>query len=83
MFWEQWVHRRRIGTVNSDVIGVARALAAHAHKVQRDKMSRDYFDAHLVPIASAASVFGDDVEAAAWLHDWARRHGPHIRRPQR
>lgn len=63
------MHRRRIDTVNSDVIGVARSLAAHAHKGQRDKMSRDYFDAHLVPIASAASVFGDDVEAAAWLHD--------------
>lgn len=55
--------------MNSDVIATARALAAQAHKGQRDKMSRDYFDAHLVPIASAAAVFGADVEAAAWLHD--------------
>lgn len=47
----------------------ARALAARAHMGQQDKASRDYFDAHLVPIASAAMVFGDDVGAAAWLHD--------------
>lgn len=52
-----------------DVTATARALAARAHQGQRDKAFREYFDAHLVPIASAASVFGDDVEAAAWLHD--------------
>lgn len=52
-----------------EIAGAARALAANAHKGQRDKASRDYFDAHLVPIAAAAVVFGDDVEAAAWLHD--------------
>lgn len=55
--------------MKSEVAAAARALAAHAHKGQRDKASRDYFDAHLVPIASAAAAFGGDVEAAAWLHD--------------
>jgi (p)ppGpp synthase/HD superfamily hydrolase len=55
--------------VGIDVTATARALAERAHKGQRDKAFRDYFDAHLVPIASAAAVFGDDVEAAAWLHD--------------
>ncbi|WP_396908278.1 phosphohydrolase [Mycolicibacterium sp.] len=50
-------------------MAAARALAARAHKGQRDKASRDYFDAHLVPIASAAAIFGPDVEAVAWLHD--------------
>lgn len=55
--------------MTSEVATAARVLAARAHEGQRDKASRDYFDAHLVPIASAAEVFGDDVEAAAWLHD--------------
>ncbi|SHU66184.1 Guanosine polyphosphate pyrophosphohydrolases/synthetases [Mycobacteroides abscessus subsp. abscessus] len=47
----------------------ARRIAFDAHAGQRDKLGRDYFDAHLVPIASAAKVFGDTVTAAAWLHD--------------
>lgn len=55
--------------MKSEVAVAARALAARAHKGQQDRASRDYFDAHLVPIAAAATVFGDDVEAAAWLHD--------------
>lgn len=55
--------------MKSEVATTARALAAQAHEGQRDKASRDYFDAHLVPIASAAAVFGDDAQAAAWLHD--------------
>lgn len=59
----------RVVIVDSEVVAAARALAARAHKGQRDKASRDYFDAHLVPIASAAAIFGPEVEAAAWLHD--------------
>lgn len=47
----------------------AREFARQAHTGQRDKAGRDYFDGHLVPIASAAQVFGPDVVAAAWLHD--------------
>lgn len=67
---ESGVEIRRGGTiVTSDVVAGARALAASAHKGQQDKASRDYFDAHLLPIASAAAVFGDDAAAAAWLHD--------------
>jgi hypothetical protein len=33
------------------------------------KAVRDYFDAHLTPIAEAASVFGPDVAAGGGLHD--------------
>jgi hypothetical protein len=47
----------------------ARELARRAHSGQRDKVGRDYFEGHLVPIASAAQVFGPDAVAAAWLHD--------------
>jgi hypothetical protein len=47
----------------------ARDIARRAHHGQKDKAGRDYFDAHLVPIASASAVFGDAVTAAAWLHD--------------
>ncbi len=48
-----------------DIIEIAR----RAHAGQTDKAGRDYFDAHLTPIAEAASVFGPDAEAAGWLHD--------------
>jgi hypothetical protein len=47
----------------------ARKLAHRAHRGQRDKAGRDYFEGHLVPIASAAKLFGSDVVTAAWLHD--------------
>jgi hypothetical protein len=47
----------------------ARELACRAHRGQRDKAGRDYFEGHLVPIASAAKLFGPDAVAAAWLHD--------------
>ncbi|WP_457180877.1 hypothetical protein [Mycobacteroides abscessus] len=47
----------------------AKRIARHAHAGQHDKLGRDYFEAHLVPIASAAKAFGDTVTAAAWLHD--------------
>jgi hypothetical protein len=49
-----------------------RELAHTRHVVecrQVDKLGRDYFDAHLTPIAEAARVFGPDAEAAGWLHD--------------
>ncbi|KQY51553.1 hypothetical protein [Nocardioides sp. Root140] len=44
-------------------------FAREKHKGQEDKLKRDYFDAHLTPIAEAAAVFGPDAEAAGWLHD--------------
>lgn len=50
------------------VIG-AREFARRAHAGQRDKAGREYFEGHLVPIATAAQVFGPAVVAAAWLHD--------------
>ncbi|BEL41820.1 HD domain-containing protein [Mycobacteroides abscessus] len=52
-----------------EYVVTAREFAHHAHAGQRDKAGREYFDGHLVPIASAAQVFGPDVVAAAWLHD--------------
>ena len=36
---------------------------------RRDKLGRNYVDAHLRPIAEAAAVFGTEAEAAGWLHD--------------
>lgn len=47
----------------------AKTIARDAHAGQLDKVGRDYFCAHLEPIASAAQVFGSAVTAAAWLHD--------------
>ena len=46
-----------------------REIARRAHGGQIDAAGRDYYDAHLTPIAEAARVFGPDAEAAAWLHD--------------
>lgn len=45
------------------------ALAREAHAGQVDKLGRDYFSAHLVPIAAGAALFGEPAEQAAWLHD--------------
>ena len=47
----------------------SREIALEAHATQRDKLGRDYFDAHLRPIAEAAAVFGPEAAAAGWLHD--------------
>lgn len=47
----------------------ARELARRAHHGQRDKAGRDYFEGHLLPIATASAAFGGEVVAAAWLHD--------------
>ena len=44
-------------------------LAREAHVGQTDKLGRDYFTAHLAPIAAGLREFGPDVEAAGWLHD--------------
>ena len=46
-----------------------RGMAREAHAPQQDKLGRDYYDAHLRPIAEGAAVFGPDGEAAGWLHD--------------
>ena len=53
----------------TEYVITAREFARRAHAGQRDKAGREYFEGHLVPIASAAQVFGPDVLAAAWLHD--------------
>lgn len=45
------------------------ALAREAHAGQRDKVGRDYFEAHVLPIAAGASLFGETAEQAAVLHD--------------
>lgn len=55
--------------MSDNEIRTAMNLALNAHRGQQDKSGRDYFDAHLVPIATAASRFGPTVECAAWLHD--------------
>ena len=46
-----------------------RALAQEAHLGQTDKLGRDYFTAHLTPIAAGLREFGPEAEAAGWLHD--------------
>jgi len=46
-----------------------RALAREAHRGQSDKLKRDYFTAHLTPIATGLREFGPEAEAAGWLHD--------------
>jgi hypothetical protein len=51
------------------VLEQARQIAQEAHGPQRDKLGRDYVDAHLRPIAEAAATFGPEAEAAGWLHD--------------
>lgn len=66
--------RRRYGNypetnTNSSETELAKDIARRAHDGQQDKAGRDYFEAHLVPIACAATVFGETVTAAAWLHD--------------
>lgn len=45
------------------------ALAREAHAGQRDKVGRDYFEAHVLPIAAGSSLFGEIAEQAAILHD--------------
>lgn len=45
------------------------ALAREAHAGQVDKVGRDYFEAHVLPISAGASLFGETVEQAAILHD--------------
>ncbi|WP_449279863.1 hypothetical protein [Leucobacter sp. GX0328] len=55
----------------------AMAIARAAHASQRDKQHRDYFDAHLTPIAHGAEALATAIDAAnaphlvaaAWLHD--------------
>lgn len=44
-------------------------LAREAHLGQVDKLGRDYFTAHVLPIAAGASLFGEQAEQAALLHD--------------
>ncbi|MET3962825.1 (p)ppGpp synthase/HD superfamily hydrolase [Marmoricola sp. OAE513] len=46
-----------------------RAFAREKHGAQKDKQGRDYYDGHLRPIAEALRPFGEDAEAAGWLHD--------------
>lgn len=47
----------------------ARALARERHGGQTDKQGRDYYEAHLVPIAALLSGFGEHAEMAGLLHD--------------
>jgi (p)ppGpp synthase/HD superfamily hydrolase len=46
-----------------------RALAAHAHEGQTDKLGRDYYSGHLEPIAAALAEHGPLAEMAGLLHD--------------
>ena len=49
--------------------GRARSLATAAHAGQVDKQGRDYAAAHLAPVAALLRPYGDEAEAAGWLHD--------------
>lgn len=51
------------------LVTTAKALARHHHAGQVDKQGRDYFGAHLVPIATALTPFGPAASAAGYLHD--------------
>ncbi len=46
-----------------------RALARQAHAGQADKLGRDYYSAHLEPIAAALAEYGQLAEMAGLLHD--------------
>ncbi|MBC7593306.1 MAG: phosphohydrolase [Kineosporiaceae bacterium] len=46
-----------------------RDLAREAHSGQVDKQGRDYFSAHLEPIAASLAKFGYHAEMAGYLHD--------------
>jgi (p)ppGpp synthase/HD superfamily hydrolase len=47
----------------------AHLLALHAHEGQVDKQGRDYYLAHLRPIAEALRPYGPEAEMAGALHD--------------
>lgn len=47
----------------------AARLAEVAHAGQVDKQGRDYFEAHLEPIATALESFGGEAVMAGYLHD--------------
>jgi (p)ppGpp synthase/HD superfamily hydrolase len=47
----------------------AHLLALRAHEGQVDKQGRDYYLAHLLPIAEALRPYGRDAEMAGVLHD--------------
>ena len=47
----------------------AHLLALHAHEGQVDKQGRDYYLAHLRPIAEALRPYGPHAEMAGALHD--------------
>lgn len=46
-----------------------RTFVREAHLGQVDKLGRDYYHAHILPIAAGASLFGEQAEKAALLHD--------------
>ncbi|MEP9391536.1 phosphohydrolase [Gordonia sp. VNK1] len=50
-------------------LGAVRDFARNAHYGQVDKMGRDYFTAHLTPIAERLAPLGTDAEMAGLLHD--------------
>jgi len=56
-------------TARPSVSEAASAIARAAHHGQVDKQGRDYYNAHLAPIAAMLRPFGEHAEAAGWLHD--------------
>ena len=50
-------------------VSLSQAVAREAHAGQTDKLGRDYYAAHLTPIATALRDFGPEAESAGWLHD--------------
>lgn len=51
------------------IAALARDIAARAHAGQVDKQGRDYHAHHLTPVALLLRPYGDQAEAAGWLHD--------------
>lgn len=50
-------------------VELAQRLARTHHAGQVDKAGRDYYDAHLAPIAELLRPHGERAEALGWLHD--------------
>src|SRR5687768_1097644 len=71
---DSFSHARAVGTLPSlehvtFSVPDAHLLALQAHEGQVDEQGRDYYLAHLLPIAEALRPFGPHAEMAGALHD--------------
>ena len=50
-------------------LDAVRSFACEAHEGQLDKLKRDYFSAHVLPVAEALEPFGELAQMVGYLHD--------------